>query len=230
MDVSAAEKVPFSIKVRTESTRVILRLLAEYEIRSTFFVLGWVAEREPKLVRDIAEAGHEVACHGYSHILPMQLTPVQFRDDILRARHVLQEVSGREIIGYRAPSFSIDRERLAILEECGFRYDSSYHPFAIHDRYGHLGDLGGPVMPGVYRLSDQMVELGLPVERVGLLPLPVSGGGYFRLYPAALFRSLVRRAIVRCRMGNPYSCLPAGRVKSHHSFNLQTCATPSRIR
>ncbi|TLY21199.1 MAG: hypothetical protein E6K68_06785 [Nitrospirae bacterium] len=99
----------------TESTRVILRLLAEYEIRSTFFVLGWVAEREPKLVRDIAEAGHEVACHGYGHILPMQLTPVQFRDDILRARHVLQEVSGQEIIGYRAPSFSIDRERLAIL-------------------------------------------------------------------------------------------------------------------
>ena len=182
----------------TESTRVILRLLAEYEIRSTFFVLGWVAEREPKLVRDIAEAGHEVACHGYGHILPMQLTPVQFRDDILRARQVLQEVSGQEIIGYRAPSFSIDRKRLAILEECGFRYDSSYHPFGIHDRYGHLGDLGAPVMPGVYRLSDQMVELGLPVERVGLLPLPVSGGGYFRLYPAALFRSLVRRAIVRC--------------------------------
>jgi len=100
----------------TESTRVILRLLAEYEIRSTFFVLGWVAEREPKLVRDIAEAGHEVACHGYGHVLPMQLTPVQFRDDILRARHVLQEVSGQEIIGYRAPSFSIDRERLSCLE------------------------------------------------------------------------------------------------------------------
>jgi polysaccharide deacetylase family protein (PEP-CTERM system associated) len=180
-----------------ESTRVILRLLAQHGIRSTFFILGWVAEREPELVREIAKSGHEVACHGYGHVLPMQLTSAQFREDVLRARHVLQAVSGQDVIGYRAPSFSIDRERLAILAECGFRYDSSSHPFGIHDRYGHLGDLGGPIMPGVFLLNDQMVELGLPVERVGLLPLPVSGGGYFRLYPAALFRSLVRRAITR---------------------------------
>ena len=189
------ERIPRRV---TASTRVILQLLAEYGIRSTFFILGWVAEREPELVRDIAEGGHEVACHGYGHVLPMQLTPAQFREDVLRARQVLQEVSGREVIGYRAPSFSIDRERLAILADCGFRYDSSYHPFGIHDRYSRLGDLGVPVMPGVYRLSGQMVELELPVERLGLLCLPVSGGGYFRLYPAALFRRLARRAIA-CR-------------------------------
>jgi polysaccharide deacetylase family protein (PEP-CTERM system associated) len=180
-----------------ESTRVILQLLAAYEIRSTFFILGWVAEREPDLVWEIAERGHEIACHGYGHILPMHLTPVQFRDDILRARKVLEEVSGREVIGYRAPSFSIDRERLAILAECGFRYDSSYHPFAIHDRYGRLGNLGRPIVPGVYRLHGQMIELELPVERVGPLSLPASGGGYFRLYPAVLFRSLTKRAIAR---------------------------------
>jgi len=189
------ERIPRRV---TASTRVILRFLAESGIRSTFFILGWVAEREPELVREIAEGGHEIACHGYGHVLPMQLTPAQFRDDVVRARHVLQEVSGREVIGYRAPSFSIDHERLAILAECGFRYDSSYHPFGFHDRYGRLGDLGPPVVRGVYRLDGQMVELELPVERLGLLPLPVSGGGYFRLYPAALFRSLARRAI-SCR-------------------------------
>jgi polysaccharide deacetylase family protein (PEP-CTERM system associated) len=186
------ERIPRRV---TASTRVVLRFLGEHGIRSTFFILGWVAEREPKLVREIAESGHEVACHGYGHVLPMQLTPVQFRDDVLRARQVLQEASGQDVIGYRAPSFSIDRERLAILAECGFRYDSSHHPFGIHDRYGRLGDLGPPVVGGVYRLDGQMVELALPVERLGLLPLPVSGGGYFRLYPAALFRILARRAM-----------------------------------
>jgi len=179
----------------TESTRVILRLLAESEIRSTFFILGWVAEREPELVREIAKGGHEIASHGYGHVLPMQLTPVQFRDDVIRARKVLEDVSGREIVGYRAPSFSIDRERLAILAGCGFRYDSSRHPFSIHDRYARLGNLGPPVVPGLYRLDGRMVELELPVERMGVLALPVSGGGYFRLYPAALFRKLVSRAI-----------------------------------
>lgn len=180
-----------------ESTRVILRLLAQYEIRSTFFILGWVAEREPGLVREIAEGGHEVASHGYGHVLPMKLTTAQFQADVLRARAVLQEVSGREIIGYRAPSFNIDRERLAILAKCGFRYDSSYHPFGIHDRYGRLGDLGSPIVPGVYRVDGGLVELELPVERIGVLALPASGGGYFRLYPGGLFRGLVRRAIRR---------------------------------
>lgn len=180
-----------------ESTRVILRLLAEERISSTFFILGWVAEREPRLVREIAEAGHEIACHGYGHVLPMQLTPDQFRDDVLRSRTLLEEISGRTVIGYRAPSFSIDRERLGILGDCGFRYDSSYHPFRYHDRYGRLSDLGVPVAAGVYRLDRQMVELGLPVERMGPILLPVSGGGYFRLYPGPLFRTLARRAIAR---------------------------------
>jgi polysaccharide deacetylase family protein (PEP-CTERM system associated) len=180
-----------------DSTRVILRLLEAHEIRSTFFVLGWVAEREPDLIREIAARGHEVACHGYGHVLPMELTPAEFREDVLRARQVIEEVTGREVIGYRAPSFSIDRERLEVLADCGFRYDSSHHPFGMHDRYGRLGDLGRPLAPGIYRVDGKMVELELPVERVGPLRLPVSGGGYFRLYPGALFRRLVRQAIAR---------------------------------
>ena len=180
-----------------EATRRVLKLLAEHRIRSTFFVLGWVAEREPELVREIADGGHEIACHGYGHVMPMKLTPMQFRDDVLRAKETLEEIGGQEVVGYRAPSFSIDRERLAILEGCGFHYDSSHHPFGLHDRYGRLGDLGSPVAPGMYVLGDQMVELELPVEQVGGLSLPVSGGGYFRLYPAAFFRRLVMRTIAR---------------------------------
>jgi polysaccharide deacetylase family protein (PEP-CTERM system associated) len=125
----------------------------------------------------------------------MQQSQTEFRADVVRARRVLEDISGREVVGYRAPSFSIDGKRLSILEGCGFRYDSSHHPFRLHDRYGRLGDLGPPIAPGVYRLGARMVELSLPVERVGPLALPVSGGGYFRLYPAALFRKLVARSM-----------------------------------
>jgi polysaccharide deacetylase family protein (PEP-CTERM system associated) len=180
------------------STRTVLELLGERGIRATFFVLGWVAEREPDLVRDIAEAGHEIASHGYGHVLPMTLSPAEFREDVSRARAVLEDVAGCAVVGYRAPSFNIDRPRLAILAELGVRYDSSYHPFVLHDRYGRLGRLGCSIAPGVYRLATKMVEVGLPVERVGPLPLPVSGGAYFRLYPGPLFRWIARRAIARC--------------------------------
>jgi polysaccharide deacetylase family protein (PEP-CTERM system associated) len=179
-----------------DSTRRLLDAAEATGNRATFFVLGWVAERHPDLVREIAARGHEIACHGYGHVLPMQLTPAEFRDDVLRARAILQDVSGQEVVGYRAPSFSLDRERLAILGACGFRYDSSHHPFHLHDRYGRLGDLGTPLAPGIYRV-DRMIELELPVERVGGLALPVSGGGYFRLYPAGLFRVLAGRSLAR---------------------------------
>ena len=187
------------------ATRRVLRLLAEHQIHSTFFVLGWVAEREPGLVREIAESGHEIASHGHGHVMPMQLTLSEFRDDLVRARKVLEDVSGREVVGYRAPSFSIDHKRLTVLQGCGFRYDSSHHPFGLHERYGRLGDLGAPIVPGVYRLGERMVELALPVEHVGPVALPVSGGGYFRLCPAALYRTLVARSIAR--LGSYLMCL-----------------------
>ena len=181
----------------TASTRVILRLLEEQRIPATFFILGWVAEHEPALVEEIAAAGHEIASHGYGHILPLALAPGEFRTDVLRARSVLETVSRREVVGYRAPSFSIDRKRLAILADCGFRYDSSHHPFALHGRYGRLGEPGSRIWPGVYRVDGKMIELELPVEKVGPLRLPASGGGYFRLYPGSLFRHLARKAADR---------------------------------
>ena len=179
------------------ATQVVLDLLAEARLRATFFILGWVAEREPALVSQIAAGGHEIAAHGYGHVLPTQLTSLEFRDDVVRTRKILEDLTGKAVVGYRAPSFSINHEHLAILAECGYRYDSSVHPFTLHDRYARLDNLGTPLRPGVYPTNGHITELALPVERFGRLQLPISGGGYFRLYPGALFRRLVRRAIAR---------------------------------
>ncbi len=185
------------------STRVVLDLLASNGIRSTFFILGWVAEREPDLIRAIAAAGHEIASHGYSHVMPMQQTTAEFQADVRRSRAVLETIMGSAVTGYRAPSFSIDETRLAILRDAGFIYDSSRHPFGAHERYGRLRECTVPVFPGVYRLRG-LVEVELPVERVGPILLPASGGGYFRLYPERLFRQLVRRVIARQRQYTMY--------------------------
>ena len=167
-------------------TRVVIDLLAERRLRATFFILGWVAEREPELVREIVDHGHEIAAHGYGHVLPMQLTSMEFRDDVLRARKVLEDITGKPVVGYRAPSFNLDHGHLQILAECGFRYDSSFHPFTLHDRYARLDGLGAPLRPGVYPidgLDGPLTEIALPVERLGRFQLPISGGGYFRLLP-----------------------------------------------
>jgi polysaccharide deacetylase family protein (PEP-CTERM system associated) len=188
------DRIPRRVAV---GTRVILELLGQRGLRGTFFVLGWVAEREPELVREIAARGHEIAAHGYGHVLPMQLTSLEFREDVLRARKILEDLTGKPVVGYRAPSFSLNHDYLAILAECGYRYDSSSQPFTLHDRYARLDNLGTPLRPGVYSNNGRITELALPVERFGRLQVPISGGGYFRLYPGALFRRLVRRAIAR---------------------------------
>ena len=179
------------------ATRTVLDLLAARGLPATFFVLGWVAEREPALVREIAAAGHEVACHGHGHVLPTRLTPIEFRDDVLRARKVLEDLVGAPVAGYRAPSFSLTDAQLGILAECGFRYDSSWHPAGLHDRYGRLGSLRPTARPGVHVSPAGLLELALPVERVAGVPVPVSGGGWLRLYPGRLFRRLARRALRR---------------------------------
>jgi polysaccharide deacetylase family protein (PEP-CTERM system associated) len=178
-------------------TRALLELLAEYGVRATFFVLGWVAQRQPGLVRELVHSGHEVASHGYGHILPLTLTESAFEADVARARAVLEDIVGGPVFGYRAPAFSIDRLRLRILAEMGFSYDSSYHPFTLHDRYGRIEPPGVAIAPGVFRVDTTLVEVALPIERIGRLAIPASGGGYFRLYPGPLFRHLARRAIAR---------------------------------
>ncbi len=182
------------------NTHRLLRLLDERQVPATFFVLGWVAEQYPQLVRDIHRAGHEVASHSYWHRLVYELTPEEFRDDLVRSRDVLEQIIGERVTAYRAPSFSITNKSLwalDILAAEGFTADSSIYPI-YHDRYG-IPD----AQPHLHRLSTasgELWEFPAAVVRMAGLNLPVSGGGYFRLYPLPLtVRALrhVNRALRR---------------------------------
>ncbi len=174
------------------STQRVLDTLAEASVRGTFFVLGYVAERHPELVRRIRAAGHEIGCHSYWHRLVYQQTPEEFRADLRRARDVLQDLTGSPVVAYRAPSFSITRRNLWALDvliEEGFRFDSSIYP-TYHDRYGIAG---APPQPHqIVRPAGSLWEFPLAIYRRFGYPLPIGGGGYFRLYPYALTRRGLR--------------------------------------
>jgi polysaccharide deacetylase family protein (PEP-CTERM system associated) len=175
------------------STDRVLEVLAGAEVRATFFVLGWVAERQPALVRRIRSCGHELACHGHWHRLVYRQTPQQFRADLRRARTAVEDAGGCRVRAYRAPSFSITRDSLwalDVLVEEGFTLDSSIYP-TRHDRYGIPGAPPGPHR--VERAAGSLWEFPPPVWRCLGYPLPVGGGGYFRLYPYALTRHALRR-------------------------------------
>jgi polysaccharide deacetylase family protein (PEP-CTERM system associated) len=169
-------------RVCANTTR-LLNLFDEYDVRSTFFILGWVAERYPQLVREIAARGHEIASHGYAHRLIYDQTPAAFREDVRRAKQLLEDASGCRVAGYRAPSYSVTPRSLWALDvliEEGYRYDSSIFPIR-HDRYGI------PVSPRdpfpIDRDSGTLMEVPGSTVRVGPLNLPIAGGGYFRLLP-----------------------------------------------
>jgi polysaccharide deacetylase family protein (PEP-CTERM system associated) len=174
------------------STRRLLDRLGDAGVRATFFVLGWVARRQPGLVRGIQAAGHEIGCHGYGHRLIYEQTPDEFRADLRRARDVLQDITGAPVRAYRAPSFSITGRSLWALDvliEEGFAHDSSIYP-TYHDRYGIPG---APLHPHrIRRRGGAIWEFPPPVWRCLGYPLPVGGGGYFRLYPYALTRRGLR--------------------------------------
>ncbi len=171
-----------------DSTRRLLDLLAEAGVRGTFFILGWVAERQPSLVRAIRAAGHEIGCHSYAHRLIYQQSPKQFRVDLRLARLVLEDILGESVCSYRAPSFSITKQSewaLDVLLEEGFLFDSSIYP-THHDRYG-MAD--APLYPHrIERTGGCLWEFPPPVWRLMRYPLPVGGGGYFRLYPYGMTR------------------------------------------
>ncbi|MFP4427487.1 MAG: XrtA system polysaccharide deacetylase [Spirochaetaceae bacterium] len=178
----------------SENTRAILDIFDETETKGTFFCLGWVAERRPELIAEIARRGHEVASHGYGHELLYEIGPGRFREDLRRARKLLEDASGQRIVGYRAPSFSITDWALEILAEEGYLYDSSYFPASGHDRYaklptGYFGYATELAPPFLSELPEGFTELSIPVLELFGKAVPWGGGGYFRLYPPALFRS-----------------------------------------
>src|SRR5207248_8495521 len=160
-----------------------LEIFGESGIQATFFVLGWVAERFPRLVRAIAAQGHEIASHGYGHRLVYDLTPRAFRDDIRRAKDILQSAGSAPVYGYRAPSYSVTPRSLWALDvliDEGFRYDASIFPIH-HDRYGI------PISPRhpypIQREHGTIIEVPGSTVRVGPCNVPIGGGGYFRILP-----------------------------------------------
>lgn len=173
--------------------RNVQRLLTMFEergARATFFTLGWVAQRYPQLVRDIVAGGHELASHGYGHLRASEQSKDEFREDVVRAKGLLEDIAGTAVIGYRAPSFSIGYSNpwaFDVLLETGHRYSSSVYPV----RHDHYGMPDAPRFP--YDARPGLVEIPLTTTRLFERNLPAGGGGYFRLAPYALSRWALRR-------------------------------------
>jgi len=168
----------------------ILELLSARGVSATFFTLGWIAERHPALVRRIVDGGHELASHGHGHERATDLDEAAFTEDVTRAKKTLEDIAGRPVLGYRAPSFSIGAANLwafDVLACAGYRYSSSIYPIR-HDHYGM------PDSPRfAYRLHNGLLEVPVTTLRLGERNLPSSGGGYFRLLPYAVSRWMIGR-------------------------------------
>jgi len=180
------ETFPRRVEANTDR---ILDLFSRAGVHGTFFTLGWVAERHPALVRRIVAAGHELASHGHGHARVTTLTADEFRQDITRARHLLEDIGGVPIAGYRAPTFSIGPATpwaYPILAETGHRYSSSVYP-VHHDLYG------APDAPRfIHKVADGALwEVPMTTLRLRGHNLPCAGGGYFRLLPYAVFRRML---------------------------------------
>ena len=188
IDRSQWDSIPCRVEANTD------RVLQQFDragVLGTFFTLGWVAERYPGIVHRIVAAGHELASHGYGHARADSQTPAEFRDDVRRARGVLQDLGGVPVAGYRAPTFSIGARNpwaFDVLAEEGYSYSSSVFPVE-HDLYGMPDAPRFPYRPG----GGPLLEIPMTTVRLGGRNLPCAGGGYFRLMPYALFRTLLRR-------------------------------------
>jgi polysaccharide deacetylase family protein (PEP-CTERM system associated) len=195
------------------NTRRLLELLAAHDATGTFFTLGWVAERYPALVRDIAAAGHEVASHSHWHRRVTTLTPQAFRVDLRRSREVLEQVTGLPVVGYRAPSFSIVpgvEWAWEVLAEEGFTYDSSAFPI-VRPGYGNPRAPRDPYI--IHTASGPLEEYPLATVAAWRMRLPAAGGAYLRVLPPALVRKRPELAARRpCVTSIPGRSTPSSRV------------------
>ena len=184
-----------SMASRVEAnTEKFLSITDEKGVKATFFVLGWIAERHPNLIKKIAAHGHEIASHGFSHKLIYSQDRQEFRQETAHTKSLLEDLAQQPVAGYRAASYSITQDSiwaLDIIEELGFSYDSSIYPVR-HDRYGLQG---GPHSPYKIAINEGRELIEFPITTVDLLgyKLPVGGGGYFRIYPFALTKRLLQR-------------------------------------
>ncbi|RYY24162.1 MAG: DUF3473 domain-containing protein [Sphingomonadales bacterium] len=182
-----------SLEHRVEAnTDAVLALFGESGVKGTFFTLGWVAERYPALIRRVADAGHEVASHGWDHQRVFNMGPEQFRADLAAAKQALEDASGTKVTGYRAPSFSIDTRTPwahAVLAEEGYAYSSSIAPIA-HDHYGWPDAPRGAFKPVA---GAELIEIPVTIAKVFGKEI-TAGGGFFRLLPGQVTRDAVRAA------------------------------------
>jgi polysaccharide deacetylase family protein (PEP-CTERM system associated) len=190
-----------ALDLRVEkNTYRLLELFEQHNVKSTFFTLGWVAQRCPNLIKAIVDQGHELASHGYSHQRALSMTPDEFRADVLLSKNILEDLSGKAIKGYRAPSFSIKDENTwvyDILVELGFTYSSSTYPIE-HDLYGV------PNWPRFkYQRQEGIIEIPIPTIRKNEKNTGIGGGGYFRLYPYWMSKSRINRFLQE--ENKPYS-------------------------
>ena len=180
----------YSLRV-VDNTKRLLDIFDAYDAKATFFVLGWVADRAPQLVREISARGHEVACHSYWHRTIYSLTPDVFRQDTRDAVKAIEDAAGVRVSGYRAPTWSITRKSLwaiDVLAEEGFEYDSSVYP-VHHDLYGMPGTLTAPY---VWKTGCRdLVEIPPATFSVGNMTFPAAGGGYLRIFPLSYSRMAI---------------------------------------
>ena len=173
-----------------KSVLALLDLLSKHRVEATFFVLGWVAERHPDLIREVENRGHEIGSHSYAHRLITSMTPEEFRTDLARSLEVLARLVKQPVIGFRAPSFSVTRKTwwsLEIMRSMGIRFDSSVFPIGFHPDYG-VAD--SPLDP--HLTNDGLWELPMSVAVVAGKRIPCCGGGYFRQFPYTVTRWLMR--------------------------------------
>jgi polysaccharide deacetylase family protein (PEP-CTERM system associated) len=179
-----------SLDSRVErNTTALLDLFDRYRVKATFFVLGWVAERHPDLIREVERRGHELATHGYSHRLITKMTQTEFEQDLARSLETLARISSQRILGFRAPSFSVTEKTLwshLIMARFGLVYDSSVYPIGMHPDYGIAT---APLEP--YRTDSGVLEIPMSCVEIAGKRIPCSGGGYFRLFPYPVTRKLL---------------------------------------
>lgn len=198
----------------SKNTTKILDILDVHSVKATFFVVGWIAERNSDLVKKIAARGHEIGCHSYLHRKIYDVGPERFKKDTKRAKHILEDIIGKPVLGYRAPTYSITKKSLwalEILHELGFRYDSSIFPIH-HDMYGipdaprfpflwqlngsepriieNTGDRGQPSAPSPKLTT--LMEYPITTARILGQKIPIAGGGYFRLFPYWLTKTVLK--------------------------------------
>lgn len=189
---------------------VTLDLLARHSTRATFFFLGRIAQSSPRLVRRVAEAGHEIGCHSLHHVQIHRQGREAFRRDLRKAKSALEDAAGLEVVGFRAPHFSLVRDSLWAVDElsaAGFRYDSSVVPTRVHDDYGLMG-----VPAGLFAWPNGLVEFPMPVFGLPGLAIPGGGGGYFRAFPVwwmkRFLQSRSRRSLPTVFYIHPYEIGP----------------------